>query len=64
MKNKNDLKNKEIKIIKSITKNNGYQKELIDEIIKNLENKKAKLKYENKYLGAISCIGLKKGKIR
>ena len=46
--NKNDL-NKEIKIIKTIAKNNGYQTELIDKIIKNLENKKAKLKDENKY---------------
>ena len=41
--------NEEIKIIKTIAKNNGYQTELIEKIIKNLENKKAKLKDENKY---------------
>ena len=39
----NDL-NKEIEgIIKTIAKNNGYQTELLNKIIKNLENKKAKL---------------------
>ena len=42
-KNKNNL-NKEIEMIKAIAKDNGYKTELIDKIIKNLENKNVKLK--------------------
>ena len=60
--NKNDL-NKEINVIKTLAKNNGYQTETIDTIIKNLENKNAKPKDKNKYLGAIPHIGFKTDKI-